>query len=440
MVHKEEMKVMFAEADSNFVDTLFSIMTLPMAAIVRLFRTRPDEEVKPIRSRVYLIFLAIVRRQKKTNGCCLIQELHHMIRRRKSGACLSISSLAKCRYCGKMMDREVKYEDSTSGDDCEGGVFVSDFASYIVTDDLCVMPNSPISIVQLLCELEITAVSFLDEMTIDIGLDQILTLLKGAFLFKYPLTYLVFPSSPVIQDLVNPRQETLFKKLNSRTSTRLPSVVTLQKSTSKVLFVEAGCDFVEFLFRFLEIPLGTMIGELMSGATSFESLNNLYSSISNMSVGDYLKSDDLKKMLLQPQLVHTNLSENQIFPLSVFNYPESYCYTYFCGGHASANLSRFQNNQGYSGGMHSICNFKDSRVDGRYLKTSAKFILSDDLVITPLTSFSSVTMLGKLNVSFNDFEVVKVSIGIDEGLKVLDVALKSVSILTDSILKNNTGN
>ncbi|KAJ0800261.1 hypothetical protein HanPI659440_Chr03g0100981 [Helianthus annuus] len=34
MVHKEEKRVIFAEAGSNFVDTLFSIMTLPMATIV----------------------------------------------------------------------------------------------------------------------------------------------------------------------------------------------------------------------------------------------------------------------------------------------------------------------------------------------------------------------------------------------------------------------
>ncbi|XP_076934782.1 uncharacterized protein LOC143601193 [Bidens hawaiensis] len=300
MVHKEEMKVIFAEADSNFVDTLFSIMTLPMTAIVRLFRTRPDEEVKPIRSLNNLYqslhdlcsnctsaeknkWMLLNPRTSSYDVCRKLklnindqEPTRHYICQdigcsRQSGACFSISSLAKCSNYGKMMDREVKYEDSTSGDDCEGGVFVSDLASYIVTDDLCVMPNSPISIVQLLCELGITAVSFLDAMTIDIGVDQ---------------------------------------------------------------------------------------------------------------------SDDLKKMLLQP----------------------AYC----PDGAAYANLSRFQNSQGYCGEMHCIYNFRDSRVDGRYLKTSAKFILSDDLVITPLSSFSSVTMLGKLNVPFNDFEVVKVSIGVDE--------------------------
>ncbi|KAM0036836.1 hypothetical protein Hdeb2414_s0014g00431041 [Helianthus debilis subsp. tardiflorus] len=463
MVHKEEKRVIFAEAGSNFVDTLFSIMTLPMATIVRLLRKCPDEKLKPIGSlnNIYqsLLDLSMNSMSAEENKWMLLnprtssydicrklklnindQEPKLFICKdidcsRRSGARFSICNLAKCDFCCMMMDREIKYEDSTLEDNCDGGVFVSDLVSYIVTDDLRVMPNSPGSIIKLICELGITAASCLDEMAFDIGFDQILTLVKGALLFKCPLTYMVFPSSPVIQTLVNPRHETSFKPFKSKSSKRLKLKVTMQKSTSKFLFAEADCDFVEFLSGFLEIPLGHMIGQLMNGVSSFESLNNLFQSISNMSVGENINSHTLKDMLLQPQLVHRNLSVNQIFPLSVLRDTTNYCHSYLRLGTFSAYMTRFAKREGLEKEMFCCCNFKDSRVGGRYLKTSAKFILTDDIVITPLTSFSSITLLGKLKVPFDDFEEVKVSIGIDEGLEIFDAALKSVSALTDSILK-----
>ncbi|KAJ0805892.1 hypothetical protein HanPI659440_Chr02g0083471 [Helianthus annuus] len=50
MVHKVEKRVIFAEVHSDFVNTLFSIMTLPIATIVRLLRKRHGEKLKRIGS------------------------------------------------------------------------------------------------------------------------------------------------------------------------------------------------------------------------------------------------------------------------------------------------------------------------------------------------------------------------------------------------------
>lgn len=49
MVHKDEKRVISAE-DINFVDTLFSFMTLPLGTIVRLLEKRSDDKVKALRS------------------------------------------------------------------------------------------------------------------------------------------------------------------------------------------------------------------------------------------------------------------------------------------------------------------------------------------------------------------------------------------------------
>ncbi|KAD4178049.1 hypothetical protein E3N88_26640 [Mikania micrantha] len=423
MVHKKEQRVIFAEADSNFVDTLFSIMTLPLATIVRLLRKVPDEKLKPIGSlnNLYqsLLDLSTNCLSSEENKWLMLNpktSSHDTCRKlklnindeepteyyiceaidcsRRKGVRFSTCNLARCIYCGKMMNKRIKYEDTTVVDNGCSSVFASDLTSFMVTDDLRVTSNSPGSMVQLLCELGIPAVNFLDEMTFDVGLDQILNLLKGAMLFKNPLTYMVFPSSPSILDLVKPGKEILLKHLTAETSKSLTLTVTAQKSSSKCLFADANSDFVEFLFGFLEIPLGYMIGELMNGSSSFESLNNLYSSISSMATGEYIKSFDLKNMLLHPELMHTKLSEKQIFPLSVFrdsNY--NYCHTYLECGIFSAYMTHSSRLKGHEKEMLCSCYLKDSRVDGRYLKESAKFMVTDDLVITPLSLLSSITML-----------------------------------------------
>lgn len=51
MVHKEKKRVIFAEADANFVEFLFSFMTMPLGTIIRLLEQKfPDEKVKALGS------------------------------------------------------------------------------------------------------------------------------------------------------------------------------------------------------------------------------------------------------------------------------------------------------------------------------------------------------------------------------------------------------
>lgn len=53
-------------------------------------------------------------------------------------------------------------------------------------------------------------------------------------------------------------------------------------------------------------------------------------------------------------------------------------------------------------------------VEGRYLKASGKFMLMDDLVITPLSSFSTISLLSKLKIPLNDVEQHEINVGIEE--------------------------
>lgn len=48
VIDREEKKVVFAEAGSDFVDILFSFLTLPMGTIVRLLANRSDPPHQPV--------------------------------------------------------------------------------------------------------------------------------------------------------------------------------------------------------------------------------------------------------------------------------------------------------------------------------------------------------------------------------------------------------
>lgn len=77
-------------------------------------------------------------------------------------------------------------------------------------------------------------------------------------------------------------------------------------------------------------------------------------------------------------------------------------------------MTSFVKREGHEKEMFCILHAKDPRVNGRYLKASGKFMVTDDLVITPLSSTSSIAILGKLNVPLNDVEEHEVNIGIEE--------------------------
>lgn len=206
VVHKEEKRVLFAEADSNFVDTLFSIMTLPMATVVRHLRNCSDNKLKVIGSLNNLynslsnlpdkclstegIKQTLLNTRTSAHDYCIKLKLniddaectkYYVCEdwdcSRRSGANFSTIACVRCNLCGKAMNRICQYEELTAaptGNHYDVGVFVSDVTTFIVTDDLRVMPNTSGNIIQLLSALGITDTSQIANMNFDIGLNQVI--------------------------------------------------------------------------------------------------------------------------------------------------------------------------------------------------------------------------------------------------------------------------
>ena len=91
------------------------------------------------------------------------------------------------------MDREFQYESSffhisDARNHCDDpGVFVPSLTTFIVTDDLRVMPNTLYSSVRLLCDLGITDASQLEERTFDIGREQVIQLFFNVLCILYAM-------------------------------------------------------------------------------------------------------------------------------------------------------------------------------------------------------------------------------------------------------------
>ena len=80
--------------------------------------------------------------------------------------------------------------------------------------------------------------------------------------------------------------------------------VMVDKERNKVLYAEAGKDFVDVLFSFLTLPLGT-IARLVAEesnieAVKFGSISSLYQCVANLDE-QYLWSRSCKEMLLRPR-------------------------------------------------------------------------------------------------------------------------------------------
>lgn len=83
--------------------------------------------------------------------------------RKERGNLLSTFKNKKC-HCGKPMDREISLEERTSEDG-----FVKETASFIICDDLRVMPNSLGTSVDLFHELGAKNMEAIEERTVEIG-------------------------------------------------------------------------------------------------------------------------------------------------------------------------------------------------------------------------------------------------------------------------------
>jgi len=165
LVDKERKKVVYAEAEKDFVDVLLSFLTLPLGTIARLVSKKSNIEAVKFDS-ISSLYQSVsdLKEEYLWNKACKemllkprnsmeaycqqlklkideTQPLQYLCESnicRRFGKNASIFCNLKCK-CGMLFDSDypVVINDMT----CVGDGFVKETASFIIRDDLYMMPN-----------------------------------------------------------------------------------------------------------------------------------------------------------------------------------------------------------------------------------------------------------------------------------------------------------
>ncbi|RCV15512.1 hypothetical protein SETIT_3G061600v2 [Setaria italica] len=231
----------------------------------------------------------------------------------------------------------------------------------------------------------------------------------------------------------------------------------VDNKTKKVLFAEAGKEFVDFVFSLLTLPIGAVV-KLISAGTMQGSIGRLYQSVDHMGASYLLPGAD-KKDLLQPKVLQPDGREllllqgagtgdgtDDASPLSRFK-------MYTCAGHCvtvtmEAGAQCPQCRQAMAtemvfvlpsatarpggGGAAGASAAEDS---GGYVKGVVTYMVTDGLEVTPMSAISSITLINRFSVG-KDVDLAEkfVTVGMDEGLALLKAALRSDTVLSDVFL------
>jgi len=193
LVNKETNEVLFAEAGKDFVDVLLSFLTLPLGTVARL--AQKDSKLGPVTiGCMNSLYQSVADLDKK---CLWTEECKGLLLQPKNSSkhyCNTIklniddtqpaeyfvcTNLETCNYgylsnsinrvcgCGVSMNRSISLEPLYEG-------FVNDDATFVVTDNLNVIPTaSYYTSLALVHNSGIKNMSSLKEMTVNVTKEKV---------------------------------------------------------------------------------------------------------------------------------------------------------------------------------------------------------------------------------------------------------------------------
>lgn len=239
-------------------------------------------------------------------------------------------------------------------------------------------------------------------------------LLKCSLHSKTPLTDLFLRNKEVQEDFESddffhvdfktprgPSEQAQAQLAEDDTNTRMKVKVVLQKSKGKVLFAQSEEDFTNLLLSFLTLPLGSVLN-ILEGNSGCVSLNNLFKSLgSDLHARRHLKSEEIKNKLIKPQIASQFKLQKQILPIDEAT-DLDYTYQGCSVTMVDPKLASSSDDDGGGGG---------------FVKGPSMFMVTDDLVVTPISSISVASFLCKSGIPFYDLEERVISIGLEEVIK-----------------------
>ncbi|XP_010553073.1 PREDICTED: uncharacterized protein LOC104823279 isoform X2 [Tarenaya hassleriana] len=345
-------------------------------------------------------------------------------------------STSRCS-CGKLMDVEIGLLEDDKVTDLvgDGGVFVSGQTGFIITDCLNVHLNSVGLVLSTLKGLGYADLSELGTLVIDVGFKEVMTLLGCLFTSDSTLTDVFLRKQSLYRV---PRMNAAAYRLGQGCGNKISGevialTVFVKKQDRKILCFECGEDFIDLLFTFLAVPLDYACQICCFNLGNVDPLWRSF---------DYLCCNKgREKSTLKCMLPWYYRCQNELLYVAYQQAPIYYrCISYTSGKFTRYSLTSDINKPLVYGWdklvpMISVDprlkNSSESMAaSSGFVKRNGRFMVSDDLTVTPLNSSSTTFLLKKLQVHLDDFEEQAISIGKNEAATLFRASFLTSSALT----------
>ncbi|KAJ1282561.1 hypothetical protein BS78_03G062000 [Paspalum vaginatum] len=215
LIDRKAQRLLFAEANKDVVDFLFSLLVLPVGAAVKLLGKEAMvgsvgnlygsvegldyAYIQPGAAKDALLRPAVLYSPSGSSASLLRLPAPPSGQPRSLYRCTSIfnsscrtyitDAYAKaCPTCGNQMTAAVQYLPPAGGQVAATAGFVQGVVTYTVMDNLTVMPMSAISSFTLLNAFEVTDLAALQEKTVQLGYNEGLEILRASLQSETVLT------------------------------------------------------------------------------------------------------------------------------------------------------------------------------------------------------------------------------------------------------------
>ncbi|KAL4575333.1 hypothetical protein LXL04_022175 [Taraxacum kok-saghyz] len=248
---QKKKKVMFAEAEEDFVDILLSFFVLPLGTITKFSRKHADLNDIKLGSLTSL-YESVVNLNEN-----YFSQFRHKDLLVNPKNWLPINWPEPKVSLDKKMPQKEGIHIPVYGID---PLFVKNKSNFIITEDLNVLPVKLDTSIVLPKSLGIENINLLEERTMSFGFEEFLNLLIWSLLTNNPLTNLVFGGIKQSKSCINNSNLNHLAFISSNSGQTDQTVkLVIQKSKKKLLCAQVEKFFVELLFSFLTIPLGAFL-------------------------------------------------------------------------------------------------------------------------------------------------------------------------------------
>ncbi|KAG6415133.1 hypothetical protein SASPL_122535 [Salvia splendens] len=182
LIDTKGKRVLFAEAGKDCVDFLFHILSLPLATIIRLLKAQ-DQMAGSLpnlyQSLESLNDAYILPHQKKDT---YLKPEFYRCRNCVNSKYISDDPRATCPSCNHLISTTVTYVAPPAG-------LVEGVVTYMITDDLMIMPTSTSSCFAVLGSQDLRDV---EDKDVTLGFDEAVKLIKASMQSKKVLTDVFF--------------------------------------------------------------------------------------------------------------------------------------------------------------------------------------------------------------------------------------------------------